>query len=244
MNHRSRCYLCLAKINQNHINLCLDCFCLAQESRLSSCSRCGKKSCVGCNHLSLFQNVFSLYSYDKIFSYVLDLAKNKSNANVQELFFHLFFVSLKKFLIRILNEKKYDYIILSPLRRERVFLGSWHPNLFYESVFKKIMEDDCVHQHIKLISPHFIFNKKKQAILSAQKRFQIEPHVKKNQIYIPKLTLYDETINNQSVLLMDDVLTTGKTAILSKEMCESSFQNCSWDLLSLFRTSQKGFSSR
>lgn len=242
MNHSSRCYLCLAKTNQ--INLCLNCFCLAQESRLSSCPRCGEKGCVGCNHLSLFQNVFSLYSYDKIFSYVLDLAKNKSNVNVQELFFHLFFVSLKKFLIRILNEKKYDYIILSPLRRERVFLGSWHPNLFYESVFKKIREDGLVKHQIKLIIPHFILNKKKQAILSTQKRFQIEQHVKKNQIYIPKLTLYDETINNQSVLLLDDVLTTGKTAILCKEMCESSFQNCSWDLLSLFRTSQKGFSNR
>lgn len=244
MIYLHRCYLCLDQIEQSNVNVCLNCFCLAQESKLSICSRCGKIDCAGCNDLPMFRNVFSLYSYHKMFSCVLDLSKNKSNVNAQEVFFHLFFVSVRKSLIKILNEKRYDYVILSPLRKERIFSGSWHPNFFYKSVFQYMIENKCIDDHIKLISPHFILNKKKQAILSSKERLKIQSHVKKNQIYIPKLTLYDETINNQSVLLLDDVLTTGKTAILSKEMCQSSFQNCSWDLLSLFRTSQKGFSNR
>jgi phosphoribosylpyrophosphate synthetase len=172
------------------------------------------------------------------------LAKNKYNTNVQKLFFDLYFVAMKRFFVKELNEKKYSHVILSPLRKERIFFSSWHVNLFYEEVFSYIIQNNLVDHDFNLISPHFLYKKKKQGLMSFEKRVSAHSNVKKNEIYISYLNMYDGNINNQNILLLDDVLTTGKTALLAKEICDPYFNNCSWDLFSLFRTPQKGLSSK
>lgn len=243
-HHDSSCYFCLSSIKEDLSILCETCFCTAQQYRIEFCARCGIKNCVECNNLSVFSNVESLYSYNKLFSYVLDLAKNKYNTNVQKLFFDLYFIVVKRFFVRKLNEKKYSHIILSPLRKERIFFSSWHVNLFYEEVFSYIIQNNLVGYDFNLLSPHFVYKKKKQGLMSFEKRLSVHSNVKKNKIYISYLSMYNETINNQNILLLDDVLTTGKTAVFSKELCAPYFNNCSWDLFSLFRTPQKGLLSK
>lgn len=252
MHSASKCYLCLSTIKHYDSILCTDCFCKIQQYKWALCARCGISNCSGCTCLGAFENIFSLYSYHDVLANVLDLAKNKQNLNSQKLFFDIFFVSAKRFLVQKLNEKRYDYVLLSPLRKERVFSSSWHTNIFFEKVLFFISENKLILYELNVISPHFLSKKKQQSILPIEKRIQNHQNFKRMKIHIPNTNLYNQnqhaidslsqcadSSQKQNILLLDDVLTTGKTALLLKEVCEPFFKACSWDFLSLLRTPQK-----
>jgi len=236
---KHRCYLCVSEKTENNCFVCLSCFARLQSLRWEGCSRCGLRHCQNCSGLKTFSKIESLYSYQAPFSTILDLAKSKYDQNAQKAFFDLFFVPTKRFFIKLFQEKQYSHVILSPLRKERLFFSSWHTNVFYEQLLLQLKEE-LQWDHVNLISLHFLSQRQKQALIPSSERKKFDGLSGKNKIYISHLKKYDQDINHQNILLLDDVLTTGQTAFLCQQSCQPHFQNCSWDLFTLFRTPQKG----
>jgi predicted amidophosphoribosyltransferase len=234
----SRCYLCLHETKFPDALLCTNCFCHLQNYQWTSCARCGDFSCAGCQQLSDFTKITSAYAYQDALAHILTLAKADNNLNVQKLFSELFFIPIKNSLRTMLLEEKYDFIMLAPLRKERVFHGSWHPNVFYEEVLSYLYTHELQAEvKAEILYPHFSTKKKKQAFVPSSTR-EIQKNTDLSLILtIPRENCHSrESGNPGKILLLDDVLTSGKTSLLCQSLCQTQLGGCRWDLFTIFRT--------
>ena len=232
---KSRCYLCLQKTKFKDSLLCMNCYCQLQDYRWISCARCGDSYCSGCHALSSFVGVHSLYMYKNTMADILVMSKENKNKSMQNVFNELFFVPFKNQLLEMIMKEKFDYIILSPLRRERIFSSSWHPNLFFDEVLDYLFKNELLtKQKPEILTPLYDKKKKKQSWIPTLKRAELNKNKDKQ-----KLIFHNQSeiklSENKNILFIDDVLTTGKTALLCQSLCEKYFLNCSWSLVTLFR---------
>lgn len=217
MSFFNPCFFCLkTKENQNHM-LCQRCVILFAEYKFYCCPRCSKFDCSGCTNLSEFNSIFAIYSYNSIISKIIAGAKDKFNMHFQEIFEEIFFLPVKHELAQILSHKDYHLIILSPYRKSRMFHGFWHPNLFFEKIFLELKKDF----HFEILTPHY-------------------RNYKSNTVCFPRNFLNKSSFEN--ILLCDDVLTTGTSALKSFHAINKNFETShikNWDLFTIFRSPQK-----
>jgi predicted amidophosphoribosyltransferase len=232
-----RCYLCLKRTTHKSSILCNSCFCFTQNYQCIACAHCGFSNCAGCKSLNDFDNVTSCYNYQNPLAQIFSLAKDENNKNMQMLFNELFFVPVKNKISSIIKNDNYSHIILSPLRKERILKSSWHTNIFFESVLDYIFTNEIKEKKPLILYPYYTKNKIKQSLLSNYER-----HINSDKINIK----FNENLNIKSelcekynqVLFIDDVLTTGQTAIQSKRQIEKIIPNKNWNLFSIFRSLQ------
>lgn len=233
----SRCYICLGETKYQDALLCTNCFCQIQDEQWLSCARCGSLSCAGCDKLAEFTKVTSAYFYKNTIANILILSKEDNNKNAQKVFEELFFVPIKNILFEMIVRECYSYIMVSPLRKDRVFYGAWHPNLFYDEVLQYLYLNELkTHNKPQILYPYFTHNKKKQSLIPSKKR-------EKNEKQNIQLNLSFENLNEadekRKILLLDDVLTTGKTAQTCKKLCDTYFLDFDWHLFTILRAPQK-----
>ena len=212
------CFLCLnAKENLNCM-ICASCHRYIEQYQFYACPRCSKSDCSGCFRLSEFKRIFCLYTYNNFFSKIIVNAKDKFNINFQIMFKELFYQPLKLMLQDVLHQQRYNFILLSPYKKERIFHGYWHPNMFFESVLKELKAE--AHIPFEVLTTHYQSTKNRDLLSTKLKK----------------------AYTNQNILLCDDVLTSGKSARQSYHALKKYFLNSSWDFLTLFRSPQNKYS--
>lgn len=149
-------------------------------------------------------------------------AKDKLHYIFQRIFYDIFYENIHNELLCILQNKQYDYVILSPYHKRRLFHGYWHPNMFFEKIFQEIKKK--YHFEYEIIVPHYTSSVAANVFLG------------KNVIF---------SKDQQAYLLCDDVLTTGKSALNAQNKIQQ-YLNISkaeprifWDLFNIFRSPQK-----
>lgn len=210
------CFICLKQKQNPDLMLCSECVAQFDKYKFYSCPRCSYFDCTGCSKLNEFRTIFCLYTYNNQFSKIIVNAKDKFNLNYKTIFYEIFYEPVKKLFLDIFTHHKYDYILLAPYKKERIFYGLWHPNLLFEKILNEIKIQSEL--NFEIISPHF-------------------QNVRKTEIFISNN--FTQKISHPKILLCDDVLTTGKTAILTQKAGQEIFKNVTWDLLTIFRAPQK-----
>lgn len=240
MNSIFRCYLCMSKINFRFDFLCENCYIRLKTLYWINCARCGIEGCYGCEHLNEFENVFSIMSYSSGIPEILVLAKDRNDYNAQLLFYNMFFVIVKNYLKEFLSKKSYDYIVLPALRRERVLNSNWHPLVFFDDVLKRIkMESINKQNNFNILRPILLKKSLKQAMIPPKKRFYYSKYFKEQKIFFQRLkNEKTKSSNLHRILIIDDVLTTGETALNTKKLVENRINCEKWELLTLFRSYQ------
>ncbi|KAB8027760.1 hypothetical protein [Fluviispira multicolorata] len=238
----SRCYLCKKKVKNSIKILCESCFSIAQKRECLFCMRCGKMNCLGCEDLFEFSRVMSFYKYCPEFSKILVLAKDNNDCNAQKLFYELFYNPIKNFLQNYIFENKIEYVVLSPLRKERILNSGWHTNIFFQHILESITENlKNKNFLIYIYYPHILGSSKKNAIKSKlERRYNysnlIEQKISWHCANGNKKLIWD---NNKNLLLLDDVLTTGRTARQLINSIQQVNNNNLWSLFTIFRSPQK-----
>jgi len=241
MNLKSRCYLCLSNDNLYSDFICNICFHNLTKLKWMYCTRCGNDLCYGCDQLNEFKNINSLFSYSSGIPEILVLAKDKNDYNAKLLFKDMFFEITKKYLTEIIKKRNYNYIVFPTLRKERVLNSSWHPIIFFESIFKTIQKEQKEENFkFEFLRPLLLRKSLKQALIPSSKRSTYISNIKNQKLFLDKNKINKMKENNNcKILMLDDVLTTGKTAVLIKKMLEENIQGLEWDLFTLFRSIQK-----
>lgn len=228
----SRCYLCLGKTKFNDALVCTVCFCRVQDYQWLSCSRCGDSNCSGCSELIEFNSVTCLYSYKDILANILVMSKENNSIWAQKVFHELFFVAAKNTIVNAILLNNYTHIIVSPLRKDRIFYGAWHTNIFYDEVLQYIFTHNMTQEKKpQILFPHYSKYKKKQSLIPFYKRYE-QRKMNLELIFHEKISVVKEP---SKILLLDDVLTTGETSMLCKSLCADKFSNATWDLFTLLR---------
>ena len=234
------CYLCISKMNSQLGFLCEKCRVRLNKLIWVNCARCGKDECYGCEQLNAFENVFSIMPYSSGIPEILVLAKDKNDYNAQLLFYNMFFDITKNYVKEILRKESYEYIVLPILRRERILNSYWHPLIFFEEIFQNIkMELINKQNNINILRPMLINKSLRQAMIPSKKRLEYSMKSKNQKVYFKRSE--NEKVDNDKVnkiLLVDDVLTTGETAMRTKKMIEGSVNCEKWGLFTLFRSHQ------
>jgi len=215
MNPLNSCFLCLRAKEYKERMVCSTCYSSFENYKFYSCPRCSKFSCSGCYALKEFESIYCLYTYNTVFSKIIVNAKDKFNINFQKLFEELFYIPIKEFLLEILLHKSYDAIILSPYRKTRIYHGYWHPNIFFEKIFAKISREIQFTKFPNIYSTHY---KNKQ------------------EVYWKYTTTKSK---KQTLLVCDDVLTSGKSSLRCNTALSKYFIDSQWDLFTIFRSPQK-----
>lgn len=239
-----RCFICFrTKYNLNGF-ACESCLSKLDNLRFYSCIRCGLDNCLGCQKLIEFKKVFTLYIYSNGIPELLLLAKESNNAFYINLFNNLFYLECKNFLSNLTINYKYNYIILPVLKQERILNSSWHPtNLFYDiftEIFAEIKEFRFDTNNIVLLPSQFTKKLKKQSLVPKKNRDHNYKDFELKNIYfdLKLLKNFDSKISNK-ILILDDVLTSGQTALMMQKYFSNFFPSTEWHFFSLFRSPQK-----
>ncbi len=241
MQNFKSCFFCfVTKYKQNGF-VCESCLINLEQLKCYFCLHCGKKNCLGCKKLSEFNSLHSLYCYSSGLAEILLLAKEQNNIVYRKLFYDLFFTSCEKYLAELFLKEKYQHVILPILKKERILYSSWHPAEFFYDIFTNIlMSLDAKNKKNILLQPRFIKKLKKQSLIPKENR--IENHIDLllgKKIVDPGFLKNTESYVGKKILLLDDVLTTGQTAIMMKKSLEIFFINSDWHFFSLLRSPQK-----
>jgi len=193
------------------------------------CSRCGATECVACTNLLEFNKIKSLLYYDDIVSTILTNAKDKQDINYINLFNKAFIPYFSIYLTTMLKNTKYDVIIFAPIRKERVKNGDWHTTYSLQKATKKI----CLKLKLDIIIEQFIINSAKKALQTREER------EKKSLLMSTDLNYKkEEFLDKKRILFIDDVLTSGSSALECYYHKHDKYKEYIWDILTLFRSSK------
>ncbi len=175
-----------------------------------------------CEELSDFLSVTSLFRLDNNTAQLLLRAKDQNDAVSRWILESLVKVALHRRMKEIITSQKVSHIVISPIRKERVMNGGWHPAHLIEQVCKSFPQ--------RVIVPT-IDGVERQASFSAKERLvrQQNPRL----IYPQKRSLDGECVDG--VLFVDDVLTTGGSAQRARKVLPHTFIFADWHILTLFR---------
>ena len=150
----------------------------------------------------------------------------------------MYFEPVKKLLLELFLENKYDVVILSPLREERILESYWHTTIFFQRVLNFIKEKDVERIfNFKVFLPLALEKSHRQASIPSSERIHLFDFTQKRKIFLDKSFASEERcFFCHKILFLDDVLTTGVTALKSKRALEDFFYCENWDLCTLFRT--------
>ncbi len=254
LNPFKKCQICLNNFPAYGLS-CYGCRSAVMNKLWDGCALCGVGHCAGwCHKMPQFENVKCVFAYDSFFSSLLVKAKDSQCVVSEALFKDLFFLVCVSKIVGLIEKYEIDTVILPPLSAKRVSTGAWHSSLMFEEVLKSI-------QKLNLASPISSFsvffpNVKRQAYISAKNRIieaemlnysannladkcfvvpVIEEDFKKKSTLSESCLVQSES---KHVLLLDDVLTSGGTAIKTQRSAQKIFPNASWSYFSLFRSPQ------
>ncbi|WGL58721.1 hypothetical protein QEJ31_09285 [Pigmentibacter sp. JX0631] len=236
-----RCFLCFQTEYKLSGIVCENCIYKLDKLKFYSCIRCGLKNCLGCQRLIEFKKIFTLYTYSNGIPEVLLLAKEKNDTFYIKLFKDLFYAECKNFLENLLFIHKYNYILLPVLKQERILNSSWHPaNLFFE-IFTEIFEkSDFMDNNIVLLPSQFTSRLFKQSLIPQKNRENSYKKFELKNVYFDQNLIKNYDIKNSNkILILDDVLTSGQTALMMQKSFLNYFPRAEWHFFSLFRSPQK-----
>lgn len=242
MRNIKRCFLCFQTNYKNKEIICEKCYEKLEQLRCFFCLHCGKKECLGCGKLSIFKTLHSLYAYTGGLSEIVVLAKEENSYVYKKLFYALFFQTCKNYLRNLIQKENFQYVILPIMKKERILNSYWHPAMFFSEIILSIFHDLSLDES-KIILLHPWFSKKleKQALIPRMSRskmsnLQLTKDIQINDKIISR-TIYS---GNRKILLLDDILTSGQTALLMKKSLERYFFDCEWHFFSILRSPQGG----
>ena len=227
---------CVFCLTESASSCCHFCLALIDDLRWTGCPRCGTNSCLGCNNLSEFSSVDSIYKLTEESNNLIMQAKDSMNQKAQYQLEVLAKLGLEKQLNQY-GEK--PIFITSPLRKERLISTSWHPIfLFKDAIIEAYKKDffSC----FNILSPIFLESRKKRTYLNAEERKDISQD--KIEAEMNSLFCYEAEIlkTAKDIIFCDDVLTHGETAktvyLFIKKLCPSETRI---HILTLFRSPQK-----
>lgn len=238
MSFKLRCYICLSKINCLDEFLCNNCKDKLQLLHWSNCARCGTSHCYGCENLIEFNNVDSLFCYSSGLPEILVLAKDKNDYNMKLLFYKMFFNEIRNYLIKLFQNRIYDYIIMPALRRERILNHIWHPVDIFDDVLMTLKKENLQFNYY-IYRPILLNKIVKQTFIPSNKRLKKTNKIDDQNVFFQSINKKKYNLNSESrILIFDDVLTTGETVLRIKKAFEKNISQGHWDLLTLFRTHQ------
>lgn len=206
--------------------ICQNCFAqYLDRNSWTGCARCGKLECVACETLSEFSGVDSLYRLDSCSAHLLVQAKDHNDLESRWVLEDLCAMHFRIRAHETVKKFSVSHIVISPLRQERVSNSSWHPGL--------ILERSCRSLNVRVVSST-IAGIARQASLRARERIV---HIPNAHLVFPNLSkLQKETVT--AVLFVDDVLTTGGSALRTKNIFPQNFSEAPWHALTFFRSPQ------
>lgn len=196
------CWHCLFALKAHYMNIL--------------CSRCGKNHSSSCDALFQIQEVYAPFLYSNWVSDLIVAAKHEGRPQAILLFRSVLFPHILETLFRFIEEHKPQRFIMAPFRKERVFLGKWHPLWDVEKALRqKYPFITFLHLYTERKGPHAQIKSKERKVF------------------------YEDFLLNESgmrTLFVDDILTTGSTALeIFSQLndCSSRFIFC------MFRSPQK-----
>jgi predicted amidophosphoribosyltransferase len=254
---RSVCMACGRQDAYRAISVCIDCFLLMDRLTFQGCVRCGKRECVGsCNNLGDFRSLECLMGYRPPFSTMLKLCKGSQRRWPLPLFENLFSMRFKLALLRLIREQQINTVILCPVRMSRLFRGQWHTHASLLRWSVEVLKSPSM---VSLeVRPKIIVRKswhwKPQASRPAAERHQEVAKLVKRRKMGPLCALSyfrglaflgvlcisrsDKKVKTSppnGVLLVDDVLTSGGTALRVAHTFGRAFPESIFHLLVLMR---------
>jgi predicted amidophosphoribosyltransferase len=240
MKFKTICYICHNKINASDALICNDCFDKLTKISWTYCGRCGNHKCYGCDNLKQFSNVINVLIYAHGLPELLVQAKDQNDQNAQYVFNHFFYNIVLEKLKIIMEKFEYNYILLPPLRKERILNSQWHPVIFLENIINTILKSNNFSYMPQILSPIFNFSFYRQAYVPSKTRI-LTVNKYNDKKYVKIFTDSDFNTKKQNVkriLLLDDVLTTGNTLTTVKEKLEENITADFWDVFTIFRAIQ------
>lgn len=220
---------------------CLNCFVKILNHRWQGCSRCGHSLCAGCGRLKEFKTVQSLFGLNSIWASLLLDAKDRNEIISQVLLRELFAAPLKREVLNLLRSHAIRTLVISPLRGNRLLTAQWHPALLFDHIAQQIVKMPEF-SHLKIYSPWSLNSTRQASISSAERIRNVETHEENEDLRGKEdfVELYDEeSMQNNEIneaLFLDDVLTSGESALHCKKSLQKSFLFTQWHILTLFRT--------
>jgi predicted amidophosphoribosyltransferase len=204
--------------------ICKNCFSHFLDTRsFTGCARCGKLQCVACEELSDFHSVESLFRLDNSNAELLVRAKDHNDTESQWLLEDICLFATQKRVLESVKGKDLSHIVISPLRKKRLIESNWHP--------AHMLSKACEKMPARLLIPT-IGGVERQAAFSAEERTR---RAQKPILVYPSRRLL-ETEKVSGVLFLDDVLTTGGSALRTKKLLPKNFENEPWHILTIFRS--------
>lgn len=220
------------------------------------CARCGLKACSGaCGELALFQSVSCLFGYARPLSTLLLQAKNDQSQEGQRAFRDLFFVRLQRSLGQLVVRHRVERVVLAPLRWSRLLALHWHPHELFVEVLEGLRAQGF---EFEMEVPVKVWWGRQAARAASERRAEVRqlnlaqgalgspcetgvlplpsglPHPSRF-FRLPRVPRVPE-----SVLIVDDVLTSGQTALRlalqRKALCAPGVPPGPFHLFSLLRT--------
>lgn len=246
--------------------VCQNCFFEFQASRWAGCARCGKgagASCGGlCGELGPFLQVRALFTLEPKGASLLVAAKDTNDLVAQEVFESLYTAPLVHALRSTMCAMPISHVMLSPLRGARVFAGHWHPVVFFERAvataiaLRKVDLDVAgvtvgAHPEPIVVCSAWAQGNTRQASRNAAERHREVALAQASNLV---LELKEAGCENDStasrcvlpsghagtpqcgVLFIDDVLTSGGSALKAKEAAPAELRAMPWSVLTIFRT--------
>lgn len=214
LGSESKCTLCGEAISCDPGSLCFQCRQIYAGLRWSGCTRCGSHACSGaCNELPYFQSITSLYTYASFHRQLLIMAKEKQSGEAIFVLFEVYGHQVTEKIKELIITHSVTDILIARVRLKRLVELNWHPFEFWHCCACRAVYELHAQKHLQYKIPVQTFlpeGLKKRSFLNSEKRrAQVAIRSKKTRCRAESLT----QSATESVLILDDVLTSGGTIL-------------------------------